>query len=229
LSPPDLIQPIQGSKRSGVPGRPHALLAGSSLQLAGPAGHSAIRRSAQCAPGSGLRERGEREDAPGGASDRPRAKLDGAHERLTKPDKAAMRPGGMHRQEGPAGQRGLLFKGPDAAGRPPGFIPPGEGRRGGSASANASEREGPAGQGLSGGGRCSVTSSYHGAVRRSYSPPARRAGASVARSACYALTRLPRLARPAPLARRRGAWLGAQMHPALYPAKPGVEATGHSR
>jgi len=42
-----------------------------------------------------------------------------------------MKPGRMHRKEGPAGQRGSLFKGPDAAGRLPGFIPPGEagGRR----------------------------------------------------------------------------------------------------
>ena len=40
-----------------------------------------------------------------------------------------MNPGGMHRKEGPAGQRGSLFKGPDAAERLPGFIPPGEGRR----------------------------------------------------------------------------------------------------
>ena len=38
-----------------------------------------------------------------------------------------MKPGRMHRKEGPAGQRGSLFKGPDAAGRLPGFIPPGEG------------------------------------------------------------------------------------------------------
>ena len=61
------------------------------------------------------------------------------NERLTKPDDAAMKPAGMHRRyqfvsciavgdterEGPAGQRGSLFKGPDAAGRPAGFIPPG--------------------------------------------------------------------------------------------------------
>src|SRR5450759_509981 len=84
----------------------------------------------------------------------------------TTPDAAAMKPGGMHRKEGPAGQRGSLFKGPDAAGRPPGFIPPGEGRRA---------------------SRCSVT--------------------LVARSTRYALTRVPRLARPAPLARRRGVLL----------------------
>jgi hypothetical protein len=38
-----------------------------------------------------------------------------------------MKPGRMHRKEGPAGQRGSLFKGADAAGRLPGFIPPGEG------------------------------------------------------------------------------------------------------
>ena len=56
-----------------------------------------------------------------------------------------------------------MFKGPDAAGRLPGFIPPGEGRRA---------------------SRCSVT--------------------LVARSTRYALTRVPRLARPAPLARPRG-------------------------
>ena len=48
---------------------------------------------------------------------------------LTKPDDAAMKPAGMHRKEGPAGQRGSLFKGPDAAGRTAGFIPSGEGRR----------------------------------------------------------------------------------------------------
>ena len=40
-----------------------------------------------------------------------------------------MKPGRMHRKEGPAGQRGSLFKGPDAAERLPGFIPPGEGWR----------------------------------------------------------------------------------------------------
>src|SRR5512133_413952 len=40
-----------------------------------------------------------------------------------------MKPAGMLRKEGPAGQRGSLFKGPDAAGRPAGFIPPGEGWR----------------------------------------------------------------------------------------------------
>jgi len=77
-----------------------------------------------------------------------------------------MKPGRMHRKEGPAGQRGSLFKGPDAAGRLPGFIPPGEGRRA---------------------SRCSVT--------------------LVARSTCYASTRVPRLARPATLARRRGVLL----------------------
>jgi hypothetical protein len=77
-----------------------------------------------------------------------------------------MKPGRMHRKEGPAGQRGSLFKGPDAAERLPGFIPPGEGRRA---------------------SRCSVT--------------------LVARSTRYALTRVPRLARPAPLARRRGVLL----------------------
>ena len=38
-----------------------------------------------------------------------------------------MKPGRMHRKEGPAGQRGSLFKGPDAAERPLGFIPLGEG------------------------------------------------------------------------------------------------------
>ncbi len=129
-----------------------------------------------------------------------------------------MKPDRMHRRyqfvsrfaagdtekEGPAGQRGSLFKGSDAAERLPGFIPPGEGRRGGSASANASEWEGPAWQGPSGGGRCNATSSHRGAVRRFCSPPARRAGASVARSAPCALTRVPRLARPATLARPRG-------------------------
>ena len=41
-----------------------------------------------------------------------------ALEVVTTPDDAAMKPSGMHRQEGPAGQRGSLFKGPDAAGRP---------------------------------------------------------------------------------------------------------------
>ena len=51
------------------------------------------------------------------------------------------------------------------------------------------------------------TSGYRGAVRRSYSPPAHRAGASVARSTRYASTRIPRLARPATLARRRGVLL----------------------
>jgi hypothetical protein len=39
-----------------------------------------------------------------------------------------MKQGRMHRKEGPAGgQRGSLFKGPDTAGRLPGFIPSGEG------------------------------------------------------------------------------------------------------
>jgi len=33
----------------------------------------------------------------------------------------------MHRKERPAGQRGSLFKGRDAAGRPPGLVPPGWG------------------------------------------------------------------------------------------------------
>src|SRR5664279_3434381 len=79
-----------------------------------------------------------------------------------------MKPAGMHRQEGPAGQRGSLFKGPDAAGRPAGFIPPGEGWR--------------------------ASPCY---VRL------------VSRSTCYAATRLPCLARPVPLARRRGVLLGA--------------------
>jgi hypothetical protein len=74
-----------------------------------------------------------------------------------------MKPGRMHRKEGPAGQRGSLFKGPDAAERLPGFIPPGEGRRA---------------------SRCCVT--------------------LVARSTRYALTRVPRFARLAPLARSRG-------------------------
>ena len=74
-----------------------------------------------------------------------------------------MKPGRMHRKEGPAGQRGSLFKGPDAAERLPGFIPPGEGRRA---------------------SRSIVT--------------------LVARSTRYALTRVPRLARPATLARPRG-------------------------
>ena len=74
-----------------------------------------------------------------------------------------MKPGRMHHKEGPAGQRGSLFKGPDAGGRLPGFIPSGEGRRA---------------------SRSSVT--------------------LVARSTRYALTRIPRLARPAPLARPRG-------------------------
>src|SRR5664279_351373 len=87
-----------------------------------------------------------------------------------------MKPGGMHRRyrfvsciaigdtekEGPAGQRGSLFKGPDAAVRPPGFIPPGGGWR-----------------------------------------ASRRSVTLVARSTCYASTRVPRLARPAPPARRR--------------------------
>jgi len=40
-----------------------------------------------------------------------------------------MKPGWMHRKEGPAGQRGSLSKGPDTAERQPGFIPLGEGRR----------------------------------------------------------------------------------------------------
>ena len=113
-----------------------------------------------------------------------------------------MKPGRMHRKEGPAGHRGSLFKGPGAAGRLPGFIPPGEGRRGGSGA--ASLRAGATRSVASDGGRCSVTSSYRGAGRRSYSPPARRAGASVARSTCYALTCVPRLARPATLARPHG-------------------------
>src|SRR5512133_1602437 len=82
-----------------------------------------------------------------------------------------MKPGGMHRKKGPAGQRGSLFKGPDAAGRPPGFIPPGEGWRA---------------------SRCRVT--------------------LVARSTRYASTRVPRLARPAPLARRRGVSLRLLFH-----------------
>ena len=43
------------------------------------------------------------------------------------PDGAAMKPGGMHRKEAPAGRCGTSFKGGDAAGRPPDFIPPGEG------------------------------------------------------------------------------------------------------
>src|SRR5664279_2867453 len=81
-----------------------------------------------------------------------------------------MKSGGMHRKEGPAGQRGSLFKGPDAAERPPGFIPPGEERRA---------------------SRCHVK--------------------LVARRTCYALTRLPRLARPAPLARRPGVLIGTLM------------------
>src|ERR1035438_6874344 len=91
-----------------------------------------------------------------------------------------MKPGRMHRRyqfvsriaggdterEGRAGQRGSLFKGPDAAGRLPGFIPPGKGRRA---------------------SRCRVT--------------------LVARSTRYALTRVPRLARPATLARPRGGFV----------------------
>ena len=85
---------------------------------------------------------------------------------ITTPDEAAMKPGRMHRKEGPAGQRGSLFKGPDAAERLPGFIPPGEGRRA---------------------SRCSVT--------------------LVARSTRYALTRVPRLARPATLARPHGGFV----------------------
>ncbi len=89
-------------------------------------------------------------------------------ERLIKPDDAAMKPGGMHRQEGPAGQRGSLLKGRDAAGRPPGFIAPGEGRR-----------------------------------------ASRRIVTLVARSTHYASTRVPCLARPVTLARRRGVLLGA--------------------
>src|ERR1035438_7989616 len=107
-----------------------------------------------------------------------------------------MKPGRMHRRyqfvsriaggdterEGPAGQRGSLFKGPDAAGRLPGFIPPGEGRRGGSGS--ASLRAGATRSVASDGGRCHVT--------------------LVARSTRYASTRVPRLARPATLARPRG-------------------------
>jgi len=36
----------------------------------------------------------------------------------------ATSPGGMHRKKRPAGQRGSLFKGRDAAGRPPGLVPP---------------------------------------------------------------------------------------------------------
>ncbi|MFZ1614427.1 MAG: DUF1175 family protein [Holophaga sp.] len=39
----------------------------------------------------------------------------------------ATSPGGMHRKERPAGQRGALSKGRDAAGRPPGFVPSGWG------------------------------------------------------------------------------------------------------
>ena len=76
-----------------------------------------------------------------------------------------MKPGRMHRKEGSAGQRGSLFKGPDAAERLPGFISSGEGRRA---------------------SRCSVT--------------------LVARSTRYTLTRIPRLARPATLARPRGGY-----------------------
>jgi len=135
-------------------------------------------------------------------------------------------------REGPAGQRGSLFticeadraasaqpmagakprgpraraRGPDAAGRLPGFIPTGEGRRGGSASVS-----------LRTGGPCGA-----GPVRRRAMPRhlqlsrrsaplllalARRAGASVARSTRYASTRLPRLARPATLARPRGGFV----------------------
>ena len=91
-----------------------------------------------------------------------------------------MKPGWMHRsiqfvsciaagdteKEAPAGQRGSLFKGGDAAERQPGFIPPGEGRRA---------------------SRCFVT--------------------FVARNTPYASPHLPRLARPAVLARPRGGLL----------------------
>src|SRR5664279_269565 len=95
-----------------------------------------------------------------------------------------MKPAGMHRQEGPAGQRGSLFKGPDAAGRPAGFIPPGEGWR--------------------------ASPCY---VRL------------VARSTCYASTRLPCLARPAPPARRRWVLLGALIPPEALGAvgAPGLD------
>ena len=138
---------------------------------------------------------------------------------ITTPDGAAMAPAGIRRRyqfvsritagdtekEGPAGQRGSLIKGPDAAECPAGFIPPGEGWRGGSGS--ASLRAGATRSVASDGGRCCVTSSYRGAGRRSCSPPARRAGASVARSTRYALTRVPFLARPATLARPRGGFV----------------------
>jgi hypothetical protein len=125
------------------------------------------------------------------------------NERLTKPDDAAMKPAGMHRRyqfvsciavgdtekEGPAGQRGSLFKGPDAAGRPAGFIPPGEGWR-------ASP--------------CRVR--------------------LVSRSTRYAATRLPCLARPAPLARRRGVWLRplnrSSTLPKRLPTNPDRELKG---
>ena len=40
-----------------------------------------------------------------------------------------MKPGWMQRKEGPAGRCGTSFKGLDAAGRQPGSIPTGEGRR----------------------------------------------------------------------------------------------------
>ena len=84
----------------------------------------------------------------------------GVLEVVTRPDDAAMKPAGKHRRyqfvsciavgdtekEGPAGQRGSLFKGPDAAGRPAGFIPPGGGWRGGSASASL-RAGGPCGAG----------------------------------------------------------------------------------
>ena len=186
-----------------------------------------------------------------------------ARELKAAPDGPAMNPAGMHRRfqfvsriaagdtekEGPAGQRGSLFKGFDSGLWPSplrgrhrlrrcgpirlrrmvtprgrlrlcerasrralrgracqteaaGLIPPGEGWRGGSGS--ASLRAGATRSVALDGGRCCVTSSYRGAVRRSCSPPARRAGASVARSTRYAATRAPRLTRPAPLARRRG-------------------------
>jgi len=74
-----------------------------------------------------------------------------------------MNSAGMPRKEGPAGQPGALFKGHDAAERPAGFIPLGEGWQA---------------------SRCRVT--------------------LITRSARYAVTPVPRLARLAPLALPRG-------------------------
>ena len=91
-----------------------------------------------------------------------------------------MKPGRMHRKERPAGQRGSLFKGLDAAERLPGFIPSGEGWRGGSDSMN--EVNGRA-----------LRSRAHQAEGDAASPPAIAAQ-------CAAPAR-PRLAEPEPPSR----------------------------